>query len=214
MVEAKVSPRRPRRRGLILIWIILVALVGVIISFELAKRAEKPSGENIAGSVDSRLLLPVPVADLGVIELAISGTLHRFERDYTGAWFYHGIHSAAQQGHAHAVDLEMAKKIDYAFAALGRARMERQFKLDLQAGDYGVSSPRIIILVYRKGDTQPLAQYAVGDIAPDTFSRYVLRVGGSTVVTIANYQIDNLTSLIQTVSQPVSPLLPPALNTK
>ena len=47
---------------------------------------------------------------------------------------------------------------------------------------------------------QPLAQYAVGDIAPDTLSRYVLVVGSSTVVTIPNYQIDNMLALIDTVA--------------
>ncbi|HEU5283039.1 MAG TPA: hypothetical protein VFU53_04450, partial [Burkholderiales bacterium] len=46
----------------------------------------------------------------------------------------------------------------------------------------------------------PLVQYAVGDLAPDQFSRYVQAVGSPTVITIANYQIDNLLGLIQAVS--------------
>ena len=58
----------------------------------------------------------------------------------------------------------------------------------------------MIVLVYRTNDPQPLAQYAVGDIAPDTLSRYVMIIGTPVISTIANYQIDNLTGLIQTVS--------------
>ena len=66
----------------------------------------------------------------------------------------------------------------------------------------------MIILVYAKNNPQPLAQYAVGDIAPDGFSRYVLPVGSAMVVTVANYQIDNLRSLIAAVAG--KPAQPPA----
>jgi hypothetical protein len=45
-----------------------------------------------------------------------------------------------------------------------------------------------------------MAQFAVGDVAPDGLSRYVLPVGGKYVVTIANYQIENLLGLIEKVS--------------
>ena len=45
-----------------------------------------------------RLLLPVPVDQLGAIEVADAGTLHRFERDAAGAWFYHGAHAGAGGG--------------------------------------------------------------------------------------------------------------------
>jgi hypothetical protein len=48
---------------------------------------------------------------------------------------------------------------------------------------------------------QPLARYAVGIVAPDGVSRYVLPVGSTYVVTIANYQIDNLLNLIQAVGE-------------
>src|SRR2546430_17394042 len=47
---------------------------------------------------------------------------------------------------------------------------------------------------------QPLAQYAVGDIAPDTVSRYVLIVGRSVVTTIPNYQIANVLALVAAVA--------------
>lgn len=43
-----------------------------------------------------------------------------------------------------------------------------------------------------------LTGYAVGHVAPDTVSRYVMTVDSSAVVTIPNYQIENLLALIET----------------
>jgi hypothetical protein len=54
-------------------------------------------------------------------------------------------------------------------------------------------------MVYRPKETQPLSRYAVGIVAPDKLSRYVLPVGGTQVVTIPEFHIDNLLSLIQAV---------------
>jgi len=189
------------RRRVLMVWLLLAALVAGIGVLEFRKRSRLPESvaEHVAGAEGSRLLLPAAVADLGAIEIGHAGTLHRFERDGTGAWFYHGIHASAQAAHAHQTDPAQAQAIDKAFGALGRTRMERQLKLDVQSGAYGLTSPQMIILVYGKGNAQPLAQYAVGDVAPDGLSRYVLPVGGAFVVTIADYQITNLLDLIQAV---------------
>jgi hypothetical protein len=59
----------------------------------------------------------------------------------------------------------------------------------------------MLILVYPPHATQPLAQYVIGDIAPDALSRYVLVVGSAAVVTIPNYQIDNLLGVIEAVAR-------------
>jgi hypothetical protein len=64
---------------------------------------------------------------------------------------------------------------------------------------YGLTSPRLLILVYRANERQPLAQYAVGDVAADGLSRYVDAVGGAGVVTIPGYQVDNLVALVESV---------------
>ena len=195
------------RRRVLMVWLLLAALVAGIGVLEFRKRSRLPESvaEHVAGAEGSRLLLPAAVADLGAIEIGHAGTLHRFERDGTGAWFYHGIHASAQAAHAHQTDPAQAQTIDKAFGALGRTRMERQLKLDVQSGAYGLTSPQMIILVYRKNDPQPLAQYAVGDVAPDGLSRYVLPVGGAFVVTIADYQITNLLDLIQAVGGSTAP---------
>jgi hypothetical protein len=191
------------RRRVLVVWLILAMLIAGIAIMQYRNRSRLPEGvaETIHGAEGSRMLLPAAVADLGAIEVGHAGTLHRFERDGTGAWFYHGMHTSAQAAHAHQTDPVQAQIIEKAFAGLGRARMERQFKLEVQPGNYGLLSPQMIILVYGKGNPQPLAQYAVGDVAPDGLSRYVLPVGSSYVVTIANYQIDNLLNLIQAVAE-------------
>lgn len=186
---------RPR---LVAVWLVLLGLVGAIVVIEGTDLGGPNSRRD--GDPATRMLLPVPVDELGAIEVARAGTLHRFERAAGGAWFYHGVHTGSEGAHAHGADPSMAERIEHAFAALGRTRIERRFALDVQAKEYGVTTPETLILIYRRHDPQPLAQYAVGDIAPDTLSRYVQVVGSPAVVTIPNYQIDNLLALIEAVA--------------
>jgi len=185
-------------RRLIAVWLLFVALAVAIVLIERENRTASSVGE---GSRDVRWLLPAEVADLGAIEVMHKGTLHRFERDTTGAWFYHGIHTGSEQQHGHNADPVVAVQIEKAFTGFGRTRMERQFPLNIQADEFQVTRPEIFIMVYRPKEVQPLARYAVGIVAPDGVSRYVLPVGGTYVVTIANYQIDNLLNLIQAVGE-------------
>jgi hypothetical protein len=193
VVEAAVSPARRPRRGLVVIWLVLALLVAGVIALEVSDRlTAKPSD---AGG--PRLLVPVPVSELGAIEIADAGKLHRFERDGAGAWFYHGVHSAAEAAHSHAADPEMATRIERVLAAFGRTRVERTFPLDKDGGAYGVNTPETLILLYRPNQSQPFVQYAVGATAPDTVSRYVMVVGTSTVITIPSYMVDHLLSLVR-----------------
>jgi Domain of unknown function (DUF4340) len=186
---------RSRRRGLVVVWGLLAALIVVIAALEYADRGDpSPDGP------DPRALLGAPVEELSAIEIADRGRLHRFERDPAGSWFYHGVHGAGEAAHEHTPDPALAARIARAVEALGRARLERQFPLDRDGAAYGVAHPELVILAYRRGQTQPLAQYAVGHVAPDTVSRYVMVVGRPQVATIPKYQIDNLLELIQTAS--------------
>ena len=195
MSEAKAGARG--RRKLIAVWLLLAALVVAIVLIERHDRATSKTPDT---GRDERLLLPVAIEELGAIEVAHNGTLHRFERDATGAWFYHGVHTGSEQQHAHGSDPATSARIEKALAGLGRARMERQFPLNLQADEFGVTRPEMFIMVYRPKELQPLSRYAVGIVAPDKMSRYVLPVGSPWVVTIADFQIDNLLSLIQSVA--------------
>lgn len=196
MVEAAVSAGALRRR-VVVVWLLLAVLIVAIVVIEYAGVVTPRSARE--STEDPRMLLPVPVDQLGALEVADAGTRHRFERDAAGAWFYHGAHSGSEGAHTHTVDLASAASIERAMAAFGRTRIERQLPRDREATAYGVTAPRIVILAYRRHESQPLVQYAVGDVAPDAVSRYVDVVGGAGVVTIANYQIDNLLALIDGV---------------
>jgi hypothetical protein len=200
MVETAMSAGGKRSR-LVAVWLLLVVLVGVIVVLErtdFVRPKPRPHGHD--GSA-AHMLLPVPIEQLGAIEVVHGRTFHRFERDAAGAWFYHihGVDAGTEAGHHHDADPALAERIAYAFAAFGRTRLERRFTLTTPAKDYGVTTPEMLILVYRSYEPQPLAQYAIGDIAPDTFSRYVLVVGTSIMATMPNYQIDNVRALIEAV---------------
>jgi Domain of unknown function (DUF4340) len=194
----------PRRRVLI-IWLMLAGLVGVIAVLEYADLVSARSGR--ARNADPGLLVPVPIEEMGALEVAAAGTRHRFERTAAGAWFYHGAHTGAEGAHAHSVDPAVSERIEAALRAFGRTRIERQLARDRDADAYGVTAPSLVVLIYRANESQPLAQYAVGDLAPDTVSRYVDVVGGSGVVTIPGYQIDNLLALIQAVGAAPPPAM-------
>jgi len=197
-VEAALSPAR-LRPGLVTVWLLLAVLVGAIVVIEYADRRRARSGG--AGETDARMLVSVPVDHLGAIEVAESGRLHRFERDASGTWFYHGIHTEATAAHTHTADPVLAERIERTMAAFGRTRIERDFALGREGAVYGVTTPEILVLVYRPNQSQPLAQYAVGNVAPDTVSQYVMLVGSPVVVTIPKYQIDNLLALIQAAGE-------------
>ena len=177
----------PRR--LLAVWLVLFALVILIV---LVEYDDQPAQES-----DANLLLPLPVSELGALELGHAGALHRFERDAGGAWFYHGAHAASEAAHAHQPDTAAAQRIAAAFDAIGRARIERRMPYDRDSRQYGVTSPQMLLVIYQGKDQRPLAQYAIGDVAPDGFSRYVHRVGTAEIVTIPNYQVENLLTLIR-----------------
>ena len=178
-------------------WGLAAALAVVIGTIQYLDHRRAPSGE---GAADGRALLPVPVEQLGALEIADAGRLHRFERDPAGTWFYHGVHAASEAAHTHVADPALSARIERAVEAFGRTRRERDFALGRDGGAYGVASPEIVVLVYGPRQTQPLAQYAVGHMAPDALSRYVMVVGQPVVVTIPNYQIENLLGLVRAAS--------------
>jgi hypothetical protein len=207
VVETAVSIGGIRPR-LVVVWGLLLLLVIAIAAIEIKDRAQSSTAETEQVR-DPRMLLPVSVSELGAVEIAHNGTLHRFERDAGGVWFYHGVHTPAQGAHGHQADPAVAKRIDSAFTALGRAHLERQFPLDRGVKEYGLTTPQLVILLYRPKQTQPLAQFAVGDVAPDTYSRYIMTVGRASVGTIPNYQIENLLGLIKEMSSGGAPAANP-----
>jgi hypothetical protein len=201
MVEAAMSGADPKAepasRRLVRVWLVLAVLAAGIVLIEMRDRKavenEMPAEEP--------WLLPVEITQVGAIEIVNKGTLHRFERDSAGLWFYHGIHADTTAEHSHVTDPVAADKIDASLVGFSRARKERRFPLKVEADEFGVTRPDIFIMVYRPKEVQPLARYAVGIVAPDGVSRYVLPVGSNHVITIANYQIDNLLNLVRAVGE-------------
>lgn len=197
-------------RRVVLVWLALSLLAGTVIFVETKDRAA--TGDAEQEERDQRMLLPVSIFDIGAVEILSKGTLHRFERDATGKWFYHGVHAEAQAQHEHTVDPDAAERIEKAMIGFGRTRKERDFPLDVQADEFGVTRPDIFIMTYLPKSTQPLSRYAVGTVAPDKLSRYILPVGSTTVVTIPDFQIENLLQLIasfESNSAPTSGPTPP-----
>jgi hypothetical protein len=195
-----------RGRRSVIVWAILAALLVTIAVLEFRDPSSQSDDTSPTGP---QFLMPAPLEEIAAIEIATDGNLHRFSRDEQGAWFYHGIHAGPQSVHEHVPDPEMSEKISKFLGGLGRARIERRFTLT-DDDAFGVTRPEMIILVYLPDQIAPGARYSVGDIAPDGLSRYVHITDTQEVVSIANYQIRNLQSLIETVTSQPGP--PPAVN--
>ena len=196
------------RGRLVVVWLVFVVLVGAVIVIERADLMAPEEDEHGHGGHEEheedevRMLMPAPLAQLTAVEIGYDGALHRFERDVDGVWFYHTHETDTEpaENHEHQADAAFTQRIDLALAAFGRTRIERDFELGRDAETYGIASPDMIILVYGSESEEPLAQYTIGDVAPDTFSRYVQAAGHDEVVTIPNYQITNLRDLIDSVT--------------
>ena len=57
----------------------------------------------------------------------------------------------------------------------------------------------MFVLIYAKDTAQLLDKFTVGTLAPDGVSRYVASNNYPKIVTIANYQIENLMNLLKAV---------------
>ena len=106
-------------------------------------------------------------------------------------------HSSGDAHHDHADDL--SEKLEQTFLALSRARIERQLESNLNLGQYGVMKPPMVINVYGADVLRPEVRLAVGDVAPDTYSRYIMAIGSFAIVTIPDYQIENLVSMLKSL---------------
>ena len=182
-------------KRLLLIWGVLLALA-VLIFIGERQRSEQ------MGLSSQRVvpwLLPAPMQDLGAVEIMVKGSMHRFERDAEGRWFYHGVHDANKADHGHSTDPQMAAVIDKAMIAFGRIQREQKIAIKAGEDEYGVTRPDIFILVYLPKADEPLARFAVGTIATDRVSRYILPVGAAEIVTIPDFHIKNLLALIDAV---------------
>ncbi len=180
-----------------IVWIALAALLLLLAVQQLRDRAQQR--ELAAVPSGPQRVMPAALEEIGAIEIAVEG-VHRFSRDDTGAWFYHGVHDGPQAAHEHDPDPEMSLTIKKAFEALARARIERRLEMPEKDDPFGVTRPNMIILVYLAGQIEPRIRYHVGDLAPDELSRYLHVADTRDVITLPNYQIANLEKLLATVT--------------
>ena len=199
MVAPTMSVARGMRPRVVIIWLVLLALLGAI-AFDQYKERSATDDSVATPQTNARMLLPMSIDELGAFEIFYAGTLHRFERDAARAWFYHA-HGAAKTNdatHAHQTDSPQAKTIDTALRGLSRTHMEREFPPGNE-GEYGLTAPQMFVLLYAKNTARLLDKFTVGSLAPDGLSRYVASNNYPKVITIANYQIDNLLNLLKAV---------------
>jgi hypothetical protein len=200
---------KPRRKQLLLVWG-LVAVLAVVIGIEETRRAQQVE---VSTTRSEKFLLPLALEQIGAIEILRKGQLHRFERDETGAWLYHGQQDESNAAaHTHRADPLVASTIAQAITMFSRTQKEQPIPLKPGQDEYGVSRPDILVMVYALKATDPITRLAVGTVSPDGYSRYVLPVGANEAVTIAEYQITNLVAMIDAVAKPPTTPTPAATN--
>lgn len=197
-----------RKQKLAIIGVVLAALAVVIF---IKEREYIASIESPAGALDEKWLFPIPLQEVGAIEVMRKGQLHRFEKDDAGTWFYHGQQDGPNAAeHAHRADPLAATTILQSVAMFSRTRKEQNIPLEPGKDEFGVTRPDILIMIYRAKKSDPVARFSVGTVSPDGYSRYVLPVGASEAVTIPEYQVTNLMAMIDAVSKNAPPPLAPA----
>jgi hypothetical protein len=161
-------------------------------------RGQRDSG---AGSRGKDLLLPVSMAQVWALEIVFAGKLTRFERDAAGKWFRHlGQHSHAAGNPEHVADPEQARIIDTALRAFDATAVETQVAPagSAELARYGLSLPNLIVLLYARDSSAPLARLEFG-AAADSLDRYARLAPDGGVVTVAEFEARRLTELLRAV---------------
>jgi hypothetical protein len=154
-------------------------------------------------SSSAHLLLPVSLDHVWAVEIALGGKLHRFERDASGDWFLHvGQHTHAPNTPGHVADPAKAPIIAAALAAFGETAVEAveaQHSGDDERARFGLDRPALIVLVYPRDSSTPLARIEIGAAAADGLSRYARVAQVDNVVTVAPDGPRRLSELLQRV---------------
>lgn len=197
-MAAAVSGRARRYRSLT-IWLLLAVIVAGIVVTDRMGWLDPPQPVDEHGhKTAATMLLPVDLAQIAAVEITVLDVKSRFERDAAGAWFHHHHEDAeaAEAPHEHVTDPAEAELIAQALGVLNRTRIARQVGSGARGEDYGVTRPEVVFAVFGSGQDKPLARYMVGDLEPDEFRRYVLIFGAFSIVTIPDYQVENLRQLV------------------
>ena len=177
------------------LWTILAVLL-LIIGLLKSKGLDEPKpmhDHRLQGT--SKFLIPDKIDGIGAIEIVISQKIHRYQKNDKNIWFFHIPHAENHKLHSHDTIGEYSNLIAQTLTGFGRTQKERNFSFDFRKDEYGVVSPKMYILVFKDPkDISPYLRISVGDVAPDTLSRYILVK--SQVFTIANFHIEKLLNLV------------------
>lgn len=205
-------------------WLVWLGVAGVITLIVLAERGVfTPPNVHVAHAhnpVGNVALVPMSVHQITFIEVSRADQSFMFKRKIPGnSYAYmpeanglkprhahgkheHGPASHSQQHqpshhHHQALDQkERAIAIDNRLGALVRARAKRRFAGDWQRKEYGLKGSDLSVAFYRSRRGAPAARLTFGALAPDTLSRYVRLDGTDDVMTVAQYQLDNIEALL------------------
>jgi hypothetical protein len=168
------------------------------IAADMARRLAEPA----VASRGASLLLPVSMGQVWAVEIVFAGKLTRFERDSAGNWFRHtGQHSHAASANAHVADPAQARLIDAALEAFDETAVETRIAhgVDEQKlAQFGLTLPHLIVLLYARDSSTPLARLELGGSA-DSFDRYARLAPNGDVVTVAEFEVRRLTELLKAV---------------
>jgi hypothetical protein len=170
------------------------------VAFDIARRFRDQAAPG-AASRGKDLLLPVSMAQVWAIEIVFAGKLTRFERDPDGNWFRHlGQHSHASGNVTHVADPGQARIIDTALRAFDAAAIETRIGPadPTLLARYGLNLPSLIVLVFSRDSSTPLARLEFGTPA-DPLDRYARLAPDGAVVTVAEFEMRRLTELLRAV---------------
>jgi len=158
--------------------------------------------ERTAANPGTSLLLPISMAQVWAVEIVYAGKLTRFERDPAGSWFRHtGQHSHASGANAHVADPAQARLIAAALEAFDQTTVENRAAPahgEAELTRFGLALPPIIVLLYARDSSTPLARLELGTAA-ENFGRYARLAPNGDVVTIAEFEVQRLTELLKAV---------------
>lgn len=146
-------------------------------------------------------LLPVSIETISAVEIVENGVLTRFERDPAGDWFHHfGEHVHGPGGLVHKADPQLAPLIAAELAALERVPVEavitKQPDEDALAR-FGLEHPPLIMVLYTRDSSDPVARLSFGNMAKDGLDRYARAQETETIVTIPGQATDHVTKLLR-----------------
>ncbi len=168
--------------------------------FDMARRLQGKAGSAIARR-GAGLLLPVSMVQVWAIEIVASGKLTRFERDSAGSWFRHtGQHTHTGGSYVHVADPAQATAIEAAFRTLDAAMAEaRVAPGDAQhLAQYGLALPALIVLLYVRDSSKPVARLEFGASA-DRLDRYARLAPDGAIITVAEFEPARLLELLKAV---------------